>query len=200
MSDFWKTIWDSKGSSKSEDLLFLDGYEHLGIEFNSASLHDGIVNCLGCNSGDSILEVGCGAGFLSREFSSEYDYVGCDYSQSLVDKHRRMFPKHVIHCAEASKLPFSDNEFDYSFCFGVYQYLPSLEYADRMIGEMKRVSKKGILLGDLKEDATRDQHLPCPKQRMKELGFCFSEPFYEGANDCYRYNAYLIMESDNDLE
>ena len=69
-----------------------------------------------------------------------------------------------------------------------------------MISEMKRVSKKGILLGDLKEDATREQHLPCPKQRMEQLGFKFSEPFYGGTNDCYRYNAYLIMESDNDLE
>jgi len=192
MSDFWKNVWDSKGLSESEDLLFLDGYEHLGIDFNSASLHDGIVNCLGCNSGDSILEVGCGAGFLSREFSSEYNYVGCDYSQSLVDKHRRMFPKHVIHCAEASKLPFSDNEFDYSFCFGVYQYLPDDKYADHMIKEMKRVARRGILLGDLKEGATREEHLPCPKERLMNKDFKIMESFYD-SNDCYRYNAHICL-------
>ena len=200
MSNFWKKIWDSKGLSNSNNLLFLDGYEHLDIDFDSKSICEGISNCLKCNLGDSILEVGCGAGFLAREFSTEYNYIGIDYSQSLIDKHRELFPQHNILCAEASNIPFSDNKFDYCFCFGVYQYLPNLDYADSMISEMKRVSRKGILLGDLKEDATREQHLPCPKQRMSDLGFSFSKPFYDGVYDCYRYNAHLVMESDNDLE
>ena len=197
MSDFWKEIWDSKGLGESNDLLFLDGYEHLEIKADSKVICKGISDTLKINEGESILEVGCGAGFLARELSIKYEYVGVDYSQPLIEKHKSLFPEHKIQCSEAINLPFPDKYFDYTFCFGVYQYLPDDEYAIGMIKEMERVSKKGILLGDLKEDATREQHLPCPKNKIKDLGFKEVDSFYI-SGDCYRYNAY--KEYINDLE
>ena len=154
----------------------------------------GILKTLGVSEGDSVLEVGCGAGFLAREMSKKHDYKGVDYSEPIIGKHEKLFPEHDVRCAQGNDLPFKDNEFDYCFCFGVYQYLPSSEYAYDMIVEMKRVAKKGILLGDLKEEATREQHLPCLKLRMESLGFTLCESFYEGVDDCSRYNAFYIKE------
>ena len=72
--NFWKKIWDEKGRSDSTDLLYLCGWEHLGIPIDSKMIVDKIISKLDIKSGDSILEVGCGAGFLSREFK-DFDYV-----------------------------------------------------------------------------------------------------------------------------
>ena len=189
MSNFWKNIWDSKGMSESKDLLFLDGYEHLETPIDSKLICSKLVQFLGIERGESLLEVGCGAGFLSKELNFKYDYIGVDYSSPLVKKHLELFPNHKIKCSEAVNLPFPDDSLDYAFCFGVYQYLPDFNYALKMISEMERVSKKSIILGDLKETATRDQHLPCPKEQMIRLGFQIIDSFYE-IDDCSRYNAF----------
>ena len=51
--------------------------------------------------GESILEVGCGAGFLARELNIKYEYVGVDYSHPLIEKDKSLFPEHKIQCSEA---------------------------------------------------------------------------------------------------
>jgi len=189
---FWKKIWDKKGNSDSTNLLYLDGYEHLDCDFSSQYITNRIIETIGIKTGDSILEVGCGCGFLSRELVSDFDYVGVDYSEPLINKHKKMFPRHKVVVSEAEKLPFDDNSFDYVFCYGVYQYLLDEDYAMRMIEEMKRVARRFIFLGDLKEKATRKEHLPCRKENMTSLGFSISKSFYN-PEDCYRYNAHMYM-------
>ena len=191
MNNFWKEIWDDKGVSASTDLYFLDGCDHLEGILNSNNICKGIVSLLDITEGDSILEVGCGAGFLSREFTRSYKYTGIDYSQPIITKHKDIFPSHNVECGNANDIQFPDKHFDYVFCFGVYQYLPSYEYATKAIQEIIRVSKRGVLLGDLKETSTRPQHLPCPVNKIKELGFSITDPFYD-SDDCNRYNAHKI--------
>ena len=191
MSSFWKTIWDKKGNSDSEDLLYLDGYEHLDVDFHSSDICEKIIETVGAKPGQTVLEVGCGAGYLSREFVSEkFKYFGVDYSQPLIDKHKKMFPSHKVSCAEACKLPFDSHCFDHVFLYGVFQYFPSMSYAFNVISEMQRVSNKSVFLGDLKETATREQHLPCEKKNIINLGFHIVDSFHD-SDDCYRYNAYM---------
>lgn len=199
MSKFWKDIWDSKGESEQNDLLFLDGYEHLKGRVDSKVICRGITSSLKMQRvrinprapKESVLEVGCGAGFLARELSNDFRYRGIDYSKPMIRKHLKIFPGHQVWVSEANRIPFEDNSIDYAFCFGVYQYLPSEEYAMEMISEMKRVSRKGILMGDLKDLATREQHLPCPREKIKDLGFSILEPFYLAGDSATRYNALL---------
>ena len=199
MNNFWKELWDSKGMSEQNDLLFLDGYEHLKGKVDSKVICRGIASSLGMKRirinprawKDSVLEVGCGAGLLARELSKDYKYTGIDYSEPMIRKHLDLFPLHRVSVSEANHLPFADNSVDYAFCFGVYQYLPSEEYAMKMISEMKRVSRKGILMGDLKDLATREHHLPCPREKIKDLGFSILEPFYLAGDSTTRYNALL---------
>ena len=188
---FWKTIWDSKGKSQSKDLLFLDGYEHLDLDFSSKEISNTILQLTDAKPSDTILEVGCGAGFLAQEMQ-DYDYWGVDYSNSLIEKHLSLFPSHKVRPAEASKLPFKDNSFDIVFCYGVFQYLPSTKYADKAIEEMKRVAKKAIFLGDLKKKQTRKQHYVHPPESLRADGYEFSKCVYQPDNED-RYNAHLFL-------
>ena len=187
VTNFWKSVWDKKGLGDSTDLLYLDGYEHLDIPFKSPDIFKSLSSLMGLKKGDSILEVGCGCGFLAREFK-EYNYAGVDYSEPIIAKHRKMFSNHAVSVSEAKVLSFPDSSFDKVFCFGLFQYLPSLSYAEEVIEEMKRVSKEIVFLGDLKDTATRSEHLVYPKERLSEGGFSFSNCVYD-AGDLHRYNA-----------
>ena len=51
----------------------------------------------------SILDIGCSAGFLSRDFQ-KYNYTGVDYSEPLIEKHKTLFPDHNVKVAEANSL------------------------------------------------------------------------------------------------
>ncbi len=187
MANFWKTIWDEKGEGNSTDLLYLDGYEHLDIPFDSKDISISLCNLMDIQEGDKLLEVGCGCGFLSREFQS-FDYEGIDYSESLIDKHLSLFPSHKVKVGEANSLAYSSSYFDKVFCFGVFQYFPSLSYADKVIEEMKRVSKDVVFLGDLKNKGTREEHFVYPRQILLDKNFSFSKCVYDN-KDKERYNA-----------
>jgi len=195
--EFWKEIWDQKGTSESNDLLYLCGWEHLDMQISSEIVADGIKNIMGIEEGDSVLEIACGAGFLSREFQ-EFSFKGVDYSKPLVYKHKILFPKHDVQVCESNSLPFEDDSYDKVFANGLFQYLPNLDYALETISEVCRVAKDSILLSDLKESATRDSHLIMPKETLRNMGFQFSGCTYR--DDTTNYNAYLRLGNKNDLE
>jgi ubiquinone/menaquinone biosynthesis C-methylase UbiE len=189
--DFWKEIWDKKGGSESEDLLFLDGYDHLDISFDSEIISQKILNSCNVAESDAILEVGCGAGFLAREMQ-DYTYCGVDYSESIVQKHKKIFPDHDVTVSHSNRLQLPDSSYDIVFCYGLFQYLPGDEYAEETLCEMLRVSKRCVFLGDLKEQKTREEHFVYRKERLIEKGFKILESF--GYSECYRYNAILMKE------
>ncbi|QDP62150.1 MAG: putative methyltransferase [Prokaryotic dsDNA virus sp.] len=187
---FWKKVWNSKGESNSVDLLFLDGYEHLESNFSSQQITQEIINSLKINNTDRVLEVACGCGFLSREFNNLCTYVGVDYSKPIIAKHKELF-KHEVYVCESNNLFFQDNSFDHVFCYGLFQYLPNIEYAEQTIAEMCRVSKNGIYLGDLKKTKTRDQHFVYPVFKLQDKDFRFSKCIHTPKNQD-RFNAYKI--------
>lgn len=189
--NFWKEVWDSKGNSDSSDLLFLDGYEHIGKKINSHLIVEEIIKILNIKDNDSILEVGCGCGFLSREFQKDYDYTGVDYSLAIINKHKNIFKSHKVYVSEANDLFFKDKTFDHVFCFGLFQYIPNLKYADTVIDEMMRVSSKSVFLGDLKFKKTRETHFVYPKDRLLKKDFIITTNKLTG-DDVERYHAYKM--------
>lgn len=191
MGNFWKDIWDSKGRSLSKDLLWLCGREHLNIKWDSKRESGVIRDLLKLQSTDKILEVGCGAGYISREFKG-FDFKGVDYSEPLINKHKELFPSHDVQTSESANLPFEDNQFDVLYCSGTFQYLPNEEYCRKSIEEFIRVTKRAILILDIKVEPTNPNHYCLPKESFEEYGFKIYDGTYEELHP--NYNALLELK------
>ncbi len=90
-----------------------------------------------------ILDVGCGAGFLTNEFASQgYPVTGVDLSpESLKVAHNYDKTKSVKYLtADALKLPFPDNSFDVVTCM---DFLEHVKNPQLYVGEISRVLKPG---------------------------------------------------------
>jgi ubiquinone/menaquinone biosynthesis C-methylase UbiE len=189
--EFWKDIWDGKGRDETESLIDSAGWTNIKIPISSKQITRGIISLSNITKQDKILEIGCGVGFLSREFKK--NYTGVDYSVDIVKRHLSLFPEHDIHMANANNLPFEDNSYDVVFCCGVFQYLPNDMFAEEVINEMIRVSNRVVLLADLKNEKTHDRHYVYPKDKLTKKGFVFSDCIYD-SNDKSRYNALLEIK------
>lgn len=152
----WAEVWQ-RHAKKPLDLRRINGWTNTEI---CPSLTAQIIkNRLNLTLEDSILEVGCGCGFLTEFLKKEVrEYVGLDQSENMVNLAKMVFDCNFV-CAGASDLPFEDNEFDYVVAYSVFQYFPSQEYAEKTISEMKRVARKGVYIGDLPLESHDKNHL-----------------------------------------
>ena len=55
MKNFWKNIWNDKGESKSNDLLYLCGWEHLDVSIDSKQIVNNIITKMNIQKNDYIL-------------------------------------------------------------------------------------------------------------------------------------------------
>ena len=88
----------------------------------------------------SILDVGCGNGFLINSLPSDIKVVGMDISEEALKYVKREYVTGSIE-----DIPFEDNSFDLVVCSDVIEHL----YEDVLIkgiDELKRVSKKYLLM------------------------------------------------------
>lgn len=95
------------------------------------------------NSGNSVLDIGCGNGRLSDLFKNEdIDYTGVDFSKQLITIAKKERGKNGTFVqATALDLPFKDSSFDKVFSIAVLHHIPSKEKRDRFISEAHRVLK-----------------------------------------------------------
>jgi ubiquinone/menaquinone biosynthesis C-methylase UbiE len=159
----WHEIWEKKGNLESTDLVLLDGFENR--EINPQIIANKISNELDINKKDRILEIGCGAGMIAQYLKC--NYVGVDYSKSLVKKHIQILNNSVLH-GLANNLLFKDKTFDKVFCYSVFHYFKNKEYAFQAIDEMKRVSKKMVFIGDLPFKSHENEHLLFDKEEFSD--------------------------------
>lgn len=105
-----------------------------------------IMGLLEPESGARILDVGCGTGYFTRRFAGEgYDVTGLDPDPAMLAfarAHRAGTEKYVL--ADGRRLPFSDGEFDYCISITALCFVPEERLA---LGEMARVSRRGLALG-----------------------------------------------------
>lgn len=154
-SGTWLEIWTQKGEMEGsvEDIRVYDGWEHSNADIRKTA--ERITAELDIRHEDKVLEVGCGAGALAQYMDCQY--IGIDFSPTLVKKHIEFFQNSVL-VAPANDLPFKDGYFDKVFCWGVFLYFDSKEYARQAIEEMKRVCKGGIFIGELPMRSHRQNH------------------------------------------
>ena len=75
----------------------------------------------------SILEVGCGQGWLAREVLNSLDgiaYQGIDIREDAVSFARDLVPEAEFMTGDAERLPFGDSSFDLIVCAEVLEHLP----------------------------------------------------------------------------
>lgn len=185
----WKQIWLRKGKAEGciEDMLAFDGYEKTRIDMKQVAMN--IIRELDIKKEDRVLEVGCGAGALAQYL--QCDYVGVDYSPTLVKKHIK-FLRNSVLAGEADNLIFKDKTFDKVISYGVFMYFDNKQYAQRAISEFKRVAKKGILIGDLPMKSHSSDHLLFSKKEFE--GWKITEGFYDPYRDS-RFNVTMLMEN-----
>lgn len=185
MPETWQQIWTRKGraAGTAEDLLAYDGYEATKVNMQEVAAE--IVKRLDIQKTDRVLEVGCGAGALAQYL--DCNYVGIDYSPTLVQKHIEILHNCVL-TGEAADLPFKDKFFDKVICYGVYLYFENKEYAARATKELLRVAKKGVLIGEIPMRSHRTEHLLFTKEEFN--GWDLSDGFY----DPYRKDRFNVVK------
>ena len=93
-----------------------------------------------------ILDVGCGTGVLETELSQQFPglLAAIDFDPGMLDIAQRQhasYPRRAHYVqADASRLPFSDDNFDISFC---HYLLLWIGHPLQVLGEMCRVTVPG---------------------------------------------------------
>jgi SAM-dependent methyltransferase len=95
--------------------------------------------------GQSVLEVGCGAGVDLARFAKGGAIVsGVDLSSSAIDLAQANFAQQGLtadlRVADGEHLPFADDGFDFVFAHGVVQYTA---HPQALVDEVRRVLKPG---------------------------------------------------------
>lgn len=95
----------------------------------------------------SLIEAGCGAGFIARALSQRgYDVFGVDYAEETINFQKNFFPYSKLSCQDVRALNFDDNTFDAYLSLGVIEHFRDENDALGTIKEAMRVTKPGGVL------------------------------------------------------
>lgn len=137
MSD-WKSVWSNRsGEADSlEDLLMLNGFDS-GAGLVSATSWLGYVSSVvgefDIKPGESILELGCGAGAFLKALQDTVgglEISGVDYSPALLEVAQRVLPDGEFTEADLHDFQI-EQDFDVIVAHSVFQYL-DLDAAERI--------------------------------------------------------------------
>jgi SAM-dependent methyltransferase len=164
-TDNWRSVWDRKGadagdvSSDLECLLRADGFDTGYSRVTTAAWAAQVarvLNRLGADAGNTIYEVGCGAGaFLFPIYERGLTVAGSDYSPSQVATAAKAMPQGQFEICEARLVP-NLPQYDFVVAFGVFHYFPDLEYAQEVITAMAAKGSHGVAILDIPDIAHKD--------------------------------------------
>lgn len=147
MSSRWQEVWSqptpevSRRGEKSSlgDLIIADGYNtgYGDLEVDAwRDFVDRTCDLFELGAGDSLFDVGCGAGaFLHPAQRHGVRVGGIDYSPSRIELARRAMPEGRFELGEAIELDVKPPA-EVVLSFGVFFYFPSLDYAREVIARM----------------------------------------------------------------
>lgn len=179
----WQAIWERRTAagpqpSGLEDLIAHDGFNSGAgristQDFQLYALR--VVEWLGVVDGDSVFEVGCGAGALLHAMSGhrQLHVGGCDYSEAQVSRARHVMPGGDFQAENAVDFRL-DPAFDVGVSNSVFQYLDGLEEAGAVIKRLLGKSRRAIAILDVpdaefeveSEDMRRAELSPGEYERM----------------------------------
>jgi len=182
-ANLWKHIWMRVGSQEDKD-----DYEI--ISSNKDKVQSAVQLVKGVFELDretryerkKILDFGCGTGLMLKEMPDTLLKYGVDISPGLLQRARKNNPKATLVLSD--RIPFQ-NEFEYVYSVGVFQYFPNRQHAFEVLFQMLEVGKNVLILGvpDLEKKGAREEqrkalglhsipeHMYYSKKDFEELGF-----------------------------
>lgn len=93
----------------------------------------------------TVMEVGCGAGRLTRQLASEFDRVeGLDVSADMIERTHAATPDNVeLHQVDGTKVPLADDSVQAVFSVHVLQHLDGFDDLSDYLAEARRVLAPG---------------------------------------------------------
>ena len=139
--------------------------------WGSLSVHDEIIHYVKKTNPDTVLDVGCGTGILTKFICNESrTLIGIDISQKMIDQARN-------HCQGCPNLEFvnidiidyrTDLFFELIICASALQFMEKPEFALRKLTQILRSSGKILIslphrksLSNLIAEATKCNNLSC---------------------------------------
>ena len=162
----WKDIWNKREdffhkidcNDKKQmflELKRIDGFDVIdnGITYNGfLRQYVETKKDLHLNEGDSIFEVGCGAGANLYLFHQDKIKIGgLDYSNRLIGILKKVFKSDVLIeclCEEAIDCP-TNIKYDVILSNSVFSYFPDHSYAEQVLKKMLEKTRKSIGLVDI---------------------------------------------------
>ena len=161
----WRTIWQKRPMPRTSptlaELVAIDGHDGFGGIEESAWLAyaDRVATKLAIQIGDSIYEVGCGAGaFLYPWHVRGHRVGGMDYAENLVRVARLTLRDADIISGEAVQLDPSA-QYDFVMAQGVFFYFPDFDYAADVLKKMILKARKAVAILDVPDLALKEQSL-----------------------------------------
>lgn len=136
-------------------------------------------------TGESVLEVGCGRGFLTKQMAQKFRVTASD--MCINESLPREIPKAVFVESFAEKLPFDDKKFDTVISTHTLEHLQNLP---RALAELRRVARRRIII-------------VVPKQRPYRYTFDLHLNFFPYENSLiYSFDSkgrnYMLREIEGD--
>ncbi len=96
------------------------------------------------------LDLGCGNGLMANAIMNQGGYyTGVDISKKLIELCKKKYASYIktkqaeFVVADAMKLPFKNNYFDFAISISVMHHIPSDELRQKFMNELFRVLKNG---------------------------------------------------------
>lgn len=160
----WKEIWSRRQPDESNNttlarLITSDGFDQAFGGIREQAWVDFVrrfADTLGLQPGNSVFDVGCGAGaFLYDLYAKGINVGGIDISPGLIKTAKQVMPKGTFDVCDAAGLDTSDR-FDAVISFGAFLYFDSLDYARQVIELMAAKAHMAVAVLELPDAAKRE--------------------------------------------
>ena len=162
----WHAIWskrqrDGDGAPTLAELLALDGFDILGgVTVAAFRAHcDYLAVEMDLRAGETIFDVGCGAGAFLYPFHEQGHGVGgLDYAANLVQIAATAMPGADVQHGEAAMLE-SEPPFDAVVAHGSFLYFPDHAYAAAVLQRMVRKARRHLAILDVPDQERQAEAL-----------------------------------------
>lgn len=154
----WKAYWNDKARNSDNPFLQvvrISSKKHVDAKASLSFIISHISNVLKIEKHDTLLDLCCGNGLLTEQFSSKCKYVyGIDFSPVLLETARKFHNPPKVQYIEANALNFTTKfkeQVEKIILYFSFQYFDSYSQGEKVIMEMTRALKPGglILIGDI---------------------------------------------------